>query len=115
MKLAFAKPELPKSGTVAVAVADGRKLGPSAETLDRRSKGAIARAIAASRFKGGGDDILALLAPSGLEFDRIVLYGVGKPGKLDALAFQSIGGRLAATAGHSPPDRAAQDGDRQQH
>ena len=106
MKLAFAKSELPKSGTVAIAVADGRKLGPSAEALDRRAKGAIARAIAASRFKGGGDELLALLAPSGLEFDRVVLYGVGKPGKLDALALQSIGGRLAATLGNSGAENA---------
>ena len=106
MKLAFAKSEMPKSGTVAVAVADGRKLGPSAEALDRRAKGAIARAIAASRFKGGGDEILALLAPSGLELDRVVLYGVGKPAKLDALGLQSIGGRLTATLGNSGAESA---------
>ncbi len=107
MKVAFAKSDLPKSGTVAVAVSDGRKLGPSAEALDRRAKGAIARAIAASRFKGGSDDILALLAPSGLEFDRLVLYGVGKPAKLDALGLQAIGGRLAATLGGSGAENAA--------
>jgi leucyl aminopeptidase len=107
MKIAFAKPDLPKSGTVAVAVAEGRKLGATAEALDRKTKGAVARAIAASRFKGNSDDILSLLAPAGLEFDRLVLYGVGKPAKLDALGLQAIGGRLIATLGGSGAESVA--------
>jgi leucyl aminopeptidase len=107
MKIAFAKPELPKSGTLAVAVMEGRKLGPTAEVLDRRTRGAVARAIAASRFRGGPDDVLSLLAPAGLEFDRLVLFGTGKPAKLDALKLQAIGGRLAAHLGGSGAEAAA--------
>jgi leucyl aminopeptidase len=107
MKIAFAKPELPKSGTLAVSVMQGRKLGPTAETLDRKTKGAIARAMAASRFRGGGDEILAILAPAGLEFDRLVLYGTGKADGLDALSLQAIGGRLTAHLNSSGADVAS--------
>ncbi|MDZ4737130.1 MAG: leucyl aminopeptidase [Rhodospirillaceae bacterium] len=107
MKIAFAKPELPKSGTLAVAVMDDRKLGPSAAALDRKTKGAVARAIAASRFRGRPDDLLALLAPAGLEFDRLVLFGTGKPEKLNDLGLQSLGGRLIAHLNKAGADSAA--------
>src|SRR5512134_3156546 len=107
MKIAFAKPKLPKSGTLAVAVMEGRKLGPTADALDRKTKGAVARAIAASRFRGGPDDVLSLLAPAGLEFDRLVLFGTGKAAKLDALKLQAIGGRLVAHLGGSGAEAAS--------
>ena len=53
MKIAFAKPELPESGSVAVAAMDGRKLGLHAAQVEKLTKGALNRAVGASRFKGG--------------------------------------------------------------
>ena len=53
MKPHFAKPELPKSGAVVVAVLEGRKLSPGAQLVDRASGGAIGRALGYSQFKGG--------------------------------------------------------------
>src|SRR5688572_17941645 len=70
MKPSFAKPELPKSGAVVVAVLEGRKLSPGAQMIDRAAGGAIARALASSRFKGKPDDALAVLAPAGLSASR---------------------------------------------
>ncbi len=96
MKVAFAKPEIPASGTLVALAADGRKLGKLASQLDKTTKGAIARALEASRFKGGADEFLTILAPSGLEVSRIVLAGIGQPAKYDALAAQALGGRLVA-------------------
>src|SRR5581483_11659016 len=96
MKIAFAKPELPESGSLAVAVMDGRKLGLHAAHVEKLTKGAVNRAIGASRFKGGTDDQLALLAPAGLAVSRVLLFGLGLPAKLDALAAQAVGGRLVA-------------------
>ena len=63
MKIAFAKPELPETGSLAVAAMDGRKLGSHAAQVEKLTKGAVNRAIGASRFKGGAEDHLALLAP----------------------------------------------------
>ncbi|MGH9657023.1 MAG: M17 family peptidase N-terminal domain-containing protein, partial [Bryobacteraceae bacterium] len=73
MKISFSKIELPSSGAVVVGVYEDRKLTPTAAQLDKQTKGAIERALAASRFKGKPDDILTVLAPSGLEASRIVL------------------------------------------
>ena len=96
MKIAFAKPDIPVSGTLVALAADGRKLGKLAGQLDKATKGAITRALEASRFKGGAEEFLTILAPAGVDVDRIILAGIGQPAKYDALAAQSLGGRLVA-------------------
>jgi leucyl aminopeptidase len=96
MKVAFAKPEIPASGTLVALAADGRKLGKLAGQLDKTTKGAITRALEASRFKGGAEEFLTLLAPAGVDVARIIVAGIGAPAKYDALAAQSLGGRLVA-------------------
>jgi leucyl aminopeptidase len=96
MKIAFAKPEIPTSGTLVALAAEGRKLGKLAQQLDKSTKGAISRALEASRFKGGAEEFLTILAPAGVEVSRIIIAGIGAPAKYDALAAQSLGGRLVA-------------------
>jgi leucyl aminopeptidase len=96
MKIAFAKPDLPKGGTYVVGVLEDRKLTPAAAALDRRSGGMLARAMAASRFKGRKDDVLELLDPRRVDVARIVLVGLGKPDAFDALRAQAVGGALVA-------------------
>ena len=96
MKIAFAKPGLPKGGAIAVPVLEGRQLGPTAAALDRQTKRALTRALEASRFEGKVEQTLSVLAPRGLACSRVVLVGFGKAAALDALAAQRIGGALAA-------------------
>src|SRR3990170_571655 len=70
-------------------------------------RGALGRALAASRFKGKPDDLLALLAPAGLQAARVVLVGLGKVEELDDLALQAIGGRIVAHLNTAGETRAA--------
>jgi len=107
MKIAFAKPELPESGSVAVAAMDGRKLGLHAAQIEKLTKGALSRAVGASRFKGGTEDHLALMAPAGVAAHRVLLFGLGQAAKLDALAAQAIGGRLVAALNGAGEKEAA--------
>jgi leucyl aminopeptidase len=107
MKISFTRIELPSNGAIAVGVYQDRKLTPTAAQIDKQSKGAIERALAASRFKGKADDLLTVLAPAGLEASRIVLVGLGKPGALDALGVQALGGRLAAGLANTGETAAA--------
>ncbi|MBP2290344.1 leucyl aminopeptidase [Azospirillum rugosum] len=96
MKFAFAKPALPKSGTVAVTVANERTLGAAGQDLDQKTGGALTRAMKASRFTGKKEETLAILAPAGVELDRILLVGVGKAEEVGDTALQSAGGALVA-------------------
>lgn len=94
MKITFAAPRLPRSGTIVAAVAEGRKLSPTADKLDKASDGAITRALASSRFTGRSDEFLTVLAPAKLELARILLVGTGKPDANDAGARQNRGGQI---------------------
>jgi leucyl aminopeptidase len=104
MRIAFASAELPKKGAIAVGVLEGRKLSPSAAQLDKRTGGAISRAIAASRFTGKADQTLAIMAPARTQLSRILLVGLGKPEDVTADAAAQRGGTVVGallTSGES--------------
>ena len=96
MKIAFAKSELPSAGTIVVGVLEEHRLTPTAQQLDKLTKGAIGRALSVGRFKGRPDEQLAILAPPGIEAARILLIGLGKADALDGATLLAIGGRIAA-------------------
>jgi leucyl aminopeptidase len=100
MKIAFSAPALPEKGVLVVGVLEDRKLTASAKKLDQRMKGGVVRAMAASRFRGKKDQILAMVAPGDGELDRVVLVGLGKAGDIDALRMQAVGGRIYAALGN---------------
>jgi leucyl aminopeptidase len=107
VKLNFVKPEMPKTGAVVVGVFDGRRLSPGATMIDRAAGGAITRAIESSRFKGGSEDALSVLAPNGLQASRVVLLGLGKPEKFDRQAAERIGGRIVVQLQNSGESEAS--------
>ncbi len=78
MKISFAEPALPTKGAVVVLVEAGKKLSPAAKDLDKLTKGAVKRAIGASRFEGKKGQSLEIVAPAGGGLDRILLAGSGK-------------------------------------
>ncbi|HWI26665.1 MAG TPA: leucyl aminopeptidase [Stellaceae bacterium] len=96
MRIAFAEPSRPKSGTIVVGVLEDRKLTPTAAALDKETGGALKRAIEASRFTGRKDEVLGVLAPSRLSVGRVLLVGLGKAQALDAATAQALGGTVVA-------------------
>ena len=98
MKISFIEPVRFTSGNVAVLVAADRKLLPAATALDKQTKGALRRAMAASRFTGKKGQVLSVMAPSGTKIDRITLAGVGKKGEFDLLAAEAMGAKLVVDA-----------------
>jgi leucyl aminopeptidase len=99
MEIEFGDLTLPKKGAVVVGVPEGGALSASASALDKATGGALARAISGGRFKGKRDQLVELVAPSGVALSRIVMVGIGKPDGLDELRAQAIGGRIAAHLG----------------
>jgi leucyl aminopeptidase len=96
MKIAFAALSSPRSGALIVGVQDGARLGPAGTALDKRTRGALSRAMASSRFRGKLGDAISVLSPAGISLSRIVLVGMGEPGKLDELRMQAAGGAVIA-------------------
>jgi leucyl aminopeptidase len=92
MKISFTEMTVPKKGTLAVNVFDGRTLSAFASRLDEELDGQLTRAMKNSRFKGKKEQWLDILAPSNSPLGRIVLYGVGEVGKLDELSLEAVGG-----------------------
>ncbi len=93
MKISFVNLSVPKAGTVVVGVLEGRKLTESAQAVDDATGGAVMRAIKASTFKGSKHHSLTVMTPAG-RLGRVVCMGLGKAKDLDALAFQTLGGRV---------------------
>jgi len=72
---------------IAVLVPAATPLTGAAAALDAATGGAVARAIAGSRFTGAKGQTLDILAPHGLEAARITLVGAPEP--LDAEAVET--------------------------
>jgi leucyl aminopeptidase len=94
-EISFAKPSLPKSGALAVLVAEAGLEGALAE-LDGATGGAAARAADAAAFKGRKGQSCTILAPAGTGLSRIVLIGLGKAGEVTPLSAEEAGGAAYA-------------------
>ena len=94
MKISFSAPALPPSGTLVILCAEGGVLTPLAKTANDRTKGQVSRAMKAAGYSGKRDEVLDVLAPGG-DFDRVVVFGLGKLKALKPLDFEMIGGAIA--------------------
>jgi leucyl aminopeptidase len=94
MDIALAKPALPKTGALAVLAGEGAKLGAAGVALDAALKGALTRAFKAARFTGKPGQVVEILAPAESPLDRVLVAGIGAPGRFDAIAARRLGGQL---------------------
>src|SRR5262245_57184800 len=96
MKIEFAEYAVPKGGTVVVGVLEDKVLTAGATEVDRRTGGAISRALKNGRFQGRGGDRLDLVGPGDGSYERVVLVGLGKGKERDAQKAQDLGGNIVA-------------------
>jgi leucyl aminopeptidase len=101
MQVSFAAPSEVKSGAWVVGASEGPQLLPAAAKADKAASGAVARALAVSRFKGKAGQILEILAPAGLKASRLLVVGLGKLEAFDAgaaeMAAATALGKLSAS------------------
>ena len=95
MDIAFAAATTPARGTWVVLAASDGTLGPTGSELDRRTGGALRRAIADwdGNFKRG--ETIELRYPPGLELDRVLVLSLGKPEEASRYDLETVGGALA--------------------
>ncbi len=92
MRITINAHKLPSSGALVVGALKGSKLLDTAKQLDKASKGAIGRAIKASRFDGGKGQWLDILAPAGVGADRVLLGGLGEAKAIKQIDLENFGG-----------------------
>ncbi|GAB4356800.1 MAG: leucyl aminopeptidase [Kiloniellaceae bacterium] len=107
MNISFAAPSVPTSGALVVGVLEGKKLSPSAASLNKQTGGALERAIAAGSFSGKKGELLEIVAPANLQNSRILLVGIGEPAKLTEKDLEDLGGAAAARLLAGGDDKAA--------
>ncbi len=90
--ISFDKATLPAEGTLVLFATDGGELSALARELDGQVGGAITRAAGIAKFTGKKKTSLSLLAPADSALDRIIVVGLGEPGRLGETDWQAIGG-----------------------
>ncbi len=92
--LSFASKTAPADGVVVVFAEEGPKLTPTAQDLDKKSKGLLSRAAEITGFKGKKEQTVDLLAPQGLKFARLVLVGMDKASAYSPEDWLNLGGAV---------------------
>lgn len=88
MQINFMKADAADDGALAIGVTEFEDNLPEClGDLDKKAKGAIARALKSARFTGAKGQITELLAPAGLDLDRLLIAGLGKK---DAVTRSSV-------------------------
>ncbi|MBU8539113.1 leucyl aminopeptidase [Falsiroseomonas tokyonensis] len=97
--IAFAKPTLPRSGTLVLPLpeAEGPPWSGLAAEADAATGGALSRALEAAGFKGRKGQSTTLFLPLGApggSLTKVLAIGLGKPGDLTPLAAEAAGGSM---------------------
>src|SRR5262245_41925214 len=103
-KLGFGPFASPSTGVLVLFCEQGLKFGPAARKALAPAGDLIERAAAADRFSGKSGTALDIVAPAGLAVARLVVIGVGKPGKFKSQDYVKLGG---AAKGRIPAAAAA--------
>jgi len=83
-----AKPSSGAAGAFAALAFEDAVLSPAAAGLDQTAGGSLSRAVASAGFTGAKGRSLDLVAPSGLDYARVLLVGTGAQGDLDVAAVE---------------------------
>jgi leucyl aminopeptidase len=103
-KIGFSPFATPRKGVLVLFCEDGLKLGRASRAALEPAGDLFNRAAAADGFTGKSGKALDIVAPAGLPVSRLVILGVGKPGKFTAQDFVKLGG----TAMGKVPARAGE-------
>ena len=96
MKILFSDDRLPTNGCLVLTVCEGPEWGEAAKTLNKKSDGHLAYLTKSNHFKGKKGEVLTLLSPTGLGFDRLVLIGLGEAKDLTEQKLAEAGGAALA-------------------
>ncbi len=109
MDVSFVAPgaaAIASAAQVALVFTEG-ELSPAAAALDEATSGAVTKAMERSRLSGKVGERLELLAPAGVDAERIVLLGAGDRDKLDGAVLERAGAAAVRALLTSGAEKAA--------
>src|SRR5262245_5542716 len=95
MQINFTKPEIPDEGALVLGVLEDEQ-SELLDQLHKKSKGATERALKAARFTGAKGQVVELLAPAGIDLDRVIVVGEGKSADYNPGVAENVGAQAAA-------------------
>lgn len=101
MQVTFASTELPKKGAAVFLVEKDKPFTGLAAEADSASGGALSKARDVSRFTGASGQTQEIVAPSGMQVDRVLLVGVGDAGEYTEPKWTELGGSIYAAIASS--------------
>jgi leucyl aminopeptidase len=75
-------------------VGEDKKLGTTAQAINKQANGALAKALSAGKFAGKRGQCVTIVAPASMKSNHIILAGIGSAKGLDAKALENIGGSI---------------------
>ena len=96
MQITFSEKKLPKAGVLVIALNESLKFGTLGAEINKKTGGALQKAMKIREFKGKKNEIVAVVSPSGVDYEQVILVGIGKDKNLDDLTAQSVGGAVYA-------------------
>lgn len=94
MKISFQQLKLIASDALVVIVNDTLKLSALSKTIDDKTGKSITKAIKIKGFKGKKGETLSIIAPSGVDYNAILVVGSGKESEINDLVAQNVGGKV---------------------
>ncbi len=95
-KISFSKAAAPKGGVAVILAGEDLSLGPIASEVVSGLEGGLQRAAKIAGFTGKQKTSLDLVAPGGLDLDRLIIFGLGKPADLSRDDWRLLGGAVLA-------------------
>jgi len=96
MQITFSKAALPKTGAIVIPCMEGKFETKTFKSVDKTTKGALARAVKAGDFSGKSGQVVTISGPAGYSNGHIVLVGAGKDTDFTVHKAEELGGRAFA-------------------
>ena len=95
-KFTFTEKNKVKSAETLVVFQSGETLSADLQRLIKKSDKQIAQVLKIAKFEGKKDQIVEVIAPQGVDAERVVIVGLGDASSLNAGAVNNIGASIAA-------------------
>lgn len=107
MKISFEKHNkntADAKGVLVVGAFEDALLLESAKGIDTKTNGHLSKAINSAAFKGKKDQILTILNPHNLDYDQIIIIGLGNKNEIGLRSLEESGARVMKALKGTPFD-----------